>query len=410
MRMVDVCAFYTPLGGGVRTYIDQKLRAAPALGHEMIVIVPGARDEVVERGPGSVVVSLAAPTLPFDARYRYFNDEARLHRELDRWRPDHVDASSPWSSATMVGRWQGSGTRALVLHSDPLASYAYRWLGGVLPQHAIDRIFGRFWRHLRSLDRVFDAIVTPSRYYAERLAAGGLRAAKAVPLGVEPGRFDPRLRDESLRRALLAGLGLPPSAALLVGVGRLSPEKRLKMVVQAVAEAGSDQPVGLLIAGSGPQQAKLERMCRSHPNIRMLGHVTERDELARLLASCDALVHGCESETFGLAVSEARASGIPLIVPDRGAVAEQLVEGAGLSYRAASAHGLADAVLAFLERGPDRQRAVAARHSRVRSLDDHFGELFDYYASVRSRPKAARENKVAAQDEPDLIGAPAMGH
>ena len=185
------------------------------------------------------------------------------------------------------------------------------------------------------------------------------------------------------------------------------------MVVEAIAEASSSQPVGLLIAGSGPQQAKLERMCRRHTNVRMLGHVTERDELARLLASCEALIHGCESETFGLAVSEARASGIPLIVPDRGAVAEQLIAGAGLPYRATSARALADAVLEFIERGPERQRAVAVRYSPVRSLDDHFRELFEYYATIRARPRRLQTNlhvEGAAQDEPDLIGAPAMGH
>jgi alpha-1,6-mannosyltransferase len=32
MRIVDVCAFYTPEGGGVRTYVERKLAAAPRAG------------------------------------------------------------------------------------------------------------------------------------------------------------------------------------------------------------------------------------------------------------------------------------------------------------------------------------------------------------------------------------------
>ncbi|HET7281314.1 MAG TPA: hypothetical protein VFI67_03230, partial [Sphingomicrobium sp.] len=43
MRIADVSAFYTPAGGGVRTYVEAKLRAAARFGHEMIVIVPGER-------------------------------------------------------------------------------------------------------------------------------------------------------------------------------------------------------------------------------------------------------------------------------------------------------------------------------------------------------------------------------
>ena len=54
MRIVDVSAFYAPAGGGVRTYVEAKLRAAARFGHEMIVVIPGERDEVVERGPGRV--------------------------------------------------------------------------------------------------------------------------------------------------------------------------------------------------------------------------------------------------------------------------------------------------------------------------------------------------------------------
>jgi alpha-1,6-mannosyltransferase len=40
MKIVDVCAFYAPKGGGVRTYIDRKLKAGAALGHEVVVIAP----------------------------------------------------------------------------------------------------------------------------------------------------------------------------------------------------------------------------------------------------------------------------------------------------------------------------------------------------------------------------------
>ena len=156
MRIADVSAFYTPVGGGVRTYAEAKLRAAARFGHEMILIVPGERHEVIKRGPGAVLVTIPSPLLPVDRRYRYFDDEAAIHATLDAWQPDHVEASSPWSSAAMVGRWQGGASRSLVMHADPLAAYAYRWLGGFIPTPAIDSIFGWFWRHLRGLGRMFE--------------------------------------------------------------------------------------------------------------------------------------------------------------------------------------------------------------------------------------------------------------
>src|SRR5437763_771183 len=132
------------------------------------------RSPTRRRGPGAVLVTIPSPKLAVDRRYRYFNDEAALHATLDAWQPDHVEASSPWSSASMVGRWQGAASRSLVMHADPLAAYAYRWLGGFASTGQIDRLFGWFWRHLRGLGQMFDSVVCANADLAQRLTAGGV--------------------------------------------------------------------------------------------------------------------------------------------------------------------------------------------------------------------------------------------
>ncbi len=382
MRIVDVCAFYTPTGGGVRTYVDAKLRAAARLGHEMIVIAPGERHEVIRRGPGAVLVTIPSPRLPVDRRYRYFDDQAPLHAVLDAWQPDHVEASSPWSSATMVGRWQGAASRSLVMHSDPLAAYAYRWLGGFAPTHRIDRWFGWFWRHLRGLGRMFDTVVCANAQLAERLREGGVANCETVRMGVEAGLFSPSLRSPLLREEALRALGLEGSATLLVGIGRFSAEKRWDLVLRAVGEAARQREVGLLLVGDGSKRGKLEFLAQRTGSAVVLPQITDRAELGRLLASADALVHGCEAETFCMVAAEARASGIPLIVPDRGAAVDQLVPGAGTIFRAASEVSLQRAIRRFIDRGPELQRAAAARSSRVRTMDEHFAELFARYQAL----------------------------
>ncbi|MFM5886315.1 MAG: glycosyltransferase family 1 protein, partial [Novosphingobium sp.] len=79
MRIVDVCAFYSPQGGGVKTYIEQKLQLGPQLGHEIVILAPGDKAGVVERGPGARIVTLPSPRFPLDRKYWYFDDEAALH-------------------------------------------------------------------------------------------------------------------------------------------------------------------------------------------------------------------------------------------------------------------------------------------------------------------------------------------
>ena len=382
MRIVDVCAFYTPAGGGVRTYIEAKLKAAARLGHELIVIAPGARHELIHRGPGALIATLPAPVLPLDRRYRYFDDETAIHQALNAWQPDHVEASSPWASAAMVGRWQGPATRSLVMHCDPLAAYAYRWLGGFLPAHLIDRLFGWFWGHLRRLDAMFDLVVCANPHLTRRLGLGGVAGAETIAMGVEPGRFSPSLRSPRLRSDALAALGLDDSATLLIGVGRLSAEKRWDMVIRAAASAERSRSLGLLLVGEGPRRRQLEQLARKRGNVAVLPAIADRDQLARLLASADALVHGCEAETFCMVAAEARASGIPLIVPDRGAAADQLVPGAGTAFAAANQGALEQAIGRFVDQGPELQRMRALRSFAVRSADQHFQHLFDRYAEL----------------------------
>ena len=247
MRIVDVCAFYAPSGGGVKTYVERKLRAGAMAGHEVIILAPSDSDQVVEAGGGRIVM-LPARRFPLDRRYSYFDDEASLHAMLDQLQPDLVEASSPWSSAAMVARWRGDAPRALIMHADPLSAYAYRWFGSVLSREAIDRGFDWFWRHLRRLDQQFDLVVSASDSLSQRLEAGRLRRVMTLPMGVEPGYFSPAHRNEGLRARLLERCGLGPEATLLLGVGRHAPEKRWPMVIDAVASAGFSTPVGLVLS------------------------------------------------------------------------------------------------------------------------------------------------------------------
>jgi alpha-1,6-mannosyltransferase len=142
----------------------------------------------------------------------------------------------------------------------------------------------------------------------------------------------------------------------------------------------------VLLVGDGSKRFGLELIASRTKHVAVLPRIHDRAELARLLASSDALVHGCEAETFCMVAAEARASGIPMIIPDRGAALDQLVPGAGTAFRAASQISLERAINRFLNRGPELQRAIAARSSHVRTMDEHFADLFARYSQLGSVP------------------------
>lgn len=391
MRIVDVCAFYAPQGGGVKTYVDRKLRAAEEAGHEMIVLAPASEERTERIGKRARIEHVLGRRFPLDPRYHMFTDEEALHARLDRLAPDVVEMSSPWQSASMLARWRAPVPRTLVMHADPLSAYAYRWFGSLVSRPVIDAGFGWFWRHLRRLDQSYDQVIVANSGLADRLREGGLRRVTLNPMGVARGLFSPALRDPELRRHMLRLCNLGEDATLFVAAGRLAPEKRLPMLVEAVTRAGYDRPVGLLLLGEGRAQAEVARAIAGNPHIRIHAPVRDRALFARWLASADALLHGCEAETFGMVAAEARAAGLPLIVPDSGGAPDQLRPGAGLAYRAADPAALQQALDAFLggDRAAYRTAAEAAARS-VRFMEDHFDALFaDYGHLIRGERHAA---------------------
>lgn len=376
MRIVDVCAFYTPHGGGVKTYVEQKLKLGPELGHEIVILAPGDKHEVIERGPGARIVTIPSPRFLLDRNYWYFDDEQALHATLDLLQPDFVEVSSPWRSPSLVARWPGKAPRSLFMHADPLSAYAYRWLEPLLSREAIDKGFGTFWEHLRRLGEEFDTVVCASAELRDRLAAGGVPNTVLEPMGIEEGVFSPANRDPELRRRLLELCELPEAAHLLIGVGRLSSEKRWPMVIDAVVAASQHLPLGLVLLGAGKQLRTVTKAIAGNPHIRVLKPERDRARFAAIVASADALVHGCEAETFCLSAAEARASGVPVIVPDRGGAADHAADGAGVTYAAVDPVSLAEAIL--------QMEALQWRctNAPVRTMREHFAALFGHYQTI----------------------------
>lgn len=383
MRIVDVNEFYAPAGGGVRTYIDRKMSILSDMGHELTVIAPGRVDAVEERPGGGRIHYVKAPVLPFDANYGLFWDAAPITRLLDAIDPDVVECCSPWRPAWIVGDWQGRAVKSFFMHNDNVAAYPQRWFEGVAAPDRIERAFAWYSRYMgRFLDK-YDTVLTNGPALQKRLGARGVRVDAAMPLGIERQHFSPAFRDAKLRRALLAQCGLPEDALLLLGLGRHHPEKRWPMIIDAVERAGAKIPVGLVQIGIGRDSQRMEKRIAGSPHIRLFRPVYDRERLARIMASCDALVHGSEAEPFGLVASEAMASGLPLIVPDTGGCAEVADPYASELYTARSAESCAAAIKRLYARDrPMLRRAAEVAATKVRSDREHAVDLMTYYEGL----------------------------
>jgi alpha-1,6-mannosyltransferase len=388
VHIVDISALYSPNGGGIRTYTHRKLEIADRLGQRMTVVVPGAEAATVQYG-NARLISIPSPRFPLDRNYFYFESDAVIHAALDREAPDFIEASSPWGSATAVAEWPGAAPRSLVMHADPLSAHFYRWLERLVSRRTIDRGFDWYWRHLRRLDQAFDIVVCASPSYTNRLAEGGLKRTATLPMGVEPNLFTPALRDPALRAQLLDECQMPESGTLLLGVGRLSAEKRWPMLIAGATAAGYSRSIGMVIVGVGTGKAAVQRAIGENPHIKLLSPISDRQEIARLYASADLLIAGSGAETFGMVMAEARASGLPIIVPNEGAAYDQLVPGQGLAYASGDAASVAVTIGDAIAQLPAMRAAAIASAGDVPTMDMHFANLFAAYDAIIKGRRAA---------------------
>jgi alpha-1,6-mannosyltransferase len=130
------------------------------------------------------------------------------------------------------------------------------------------------------------------------------------------------------------------------------------------------------------------------PRMRIVEPISDRARLATLMASADVLVHGCDAETYGLVVAEARASGLPLIVPDGGGALEQLQQGAGIAYSSRTPRSLEEAIIRVADER-ENFRQIALQRSRVPTLERHFEQLFQHFEKL-DEPRVPNAFRAAA--------------
>jgi glycosyltransferase involved in cell wall biosynthesis len=146
------------------------------------------------------------------------------------------------------------------------------------------------WRALRRFHGASQAVMAATPALASELRARGFRNVVLWPRGVDARQFHPRAVD----------LGLPRPVFLCVG--RVAVEKNLEAFLDL------DLPGTKVIVGDGPARAAL---ARKYPQAVFLG-ARQGEALAEAYAAADVFVFPSKTDTFGLVLLEALASGLPV--------------------------------------------------------------------------------------------------
>jgi glycosyltransferase involved in cell wall biosynthesis len=262
------------------------------------------RSELEAVGGATHVCSIRSP--------RFAVDFVRL---LRRGRYDVVNTEPQFLSGLIVwlAKRTGVPTRIVTIHNaigDPGQSARKRLVRIVMSS----RVFIAAMRRLIVRDATDVLAVSPSAL--DSVLPGGWRDAahaRVVANGTDLAPFEARPDRIGVREEF----GWPADALIVVNVGRLSPQKNHRVILQATAMARRREPrLRLLLVGDGKIRADVERMIDEF-GLRDVCELThDRSDVPRLLAASDVFFFPSRWEGLPGAPLEALAAGLPLVTSD----------------------------------------------------------------------------------------------
>lgn len=253
----------------------------------VVRVIERLRDNLETRG---VAVNVMSPeafwTVPMpgysEIRLSLVN-RRKVRRTIERLKPESIHIATE-------GPLGGAVRRYCVKRGLPFST-AYNTQ---FPEYLRARLpvpLGWTYPIMQRFHSAADVCLVPTKTVAQRLEARGFGNTAIWPLGVDLSQFQPNMRKD---------LGLPGPISLYVG--RVSVEKNIEDFLKL------DLPGTKIVVGDGPIRG---RLTRQYPDVQFVGH-KQGAELATYFASADIFVFPSRTDTFGLVLIEALASGTPV--------------------------------------------------------------------------------------------------
>lgn len=192
--------------------------------------------------------------------------------------------------------------------------------------HSYTHYYGIGWlKHplaawLRRFHNKGDLCLAPTESLRLELQAMGYAHVDVVARGVDTRLFSPERRNETLRQKWGANAG----SLVCAIVSRLAPEKNLELGIRAFETIQAQRPdARLVFVGDGPARPGLQTRYPQH----IFAGMRSGEDLAAHYASADFFIFPSLTETFGNVITEALASGLPVLAFNYAAAAEVLSDG-----------------------------------------------------------------------------------
>jgi glycosyltransferase involved in cell wall biosynthesis len=348
LRIAFFTETFLPATDGVVTRLRYTIEELGRMGDEMVIVAPKYGEGPASYA-GATIYRVSSIPFPPYPQIKLAPPHPGVGHALRRFGPDVIHTVNPFILGPGgIYYSRRLGVPLVASYHTNVAAYANFYKLGVFDQAT------RWWT--RTLHNQARINLCTSKATLDYLAGEGVRHLRLWPQGVDARRFHPDKFSKEWRMKLS---GQYPAEKLLLYVGRLAREKgigRLKAVVREVPGTR------LAIVGDGPARRDLEHQFAGTPTV--FTGLLQGEELAFAYASADAFLFPSTTETLGMAMIEALASGLPVIAARSGASHEVVDEGkTGFLYEPGSASDLVAVVRKVFS--DDGLRETLARGARA---------------------------------------------
>lgn len=393
MKVLHVIPSISRNDGGPTIAVETMTRALAEAGVEVHL---AATDD---DGNGHLDVALESPVRQSGVTYFFFRRQMRFYKTslpLARWLARHVQdydvlhVHTLFSFSSLPAAWaaQRVGVPYIVRPLGVLNHY------GIRHHHpALKRISFRLLER-RLLERAALIHYTTEQESAEAASLGFATRGVVIPIGIDVGAYARAVDSDWIAQRVPQFADRP----LILFMSRLDPKKGLDLLLPAFARLKTEgSNAALLIAGAGEAgyvNALKQRAADLHlqSDIVWLGHLEGEDKRAALHAAT-VFVLASYSENFGIAVVEALAAGLPVVVTDQVGIHSDITRNSAGIVIPTNVEALATALAHLLQNAELRHTMGQAGRALARScysLEAMTHRLVQVYSDLHYAPLLSR--------------------
>ena len=403
MKILIATAVYYPMVNGVAVFSHNLAAGLSKRGNEVVVVCPSQTGKNYTRTEDGVKVchlkSVQAKVYPdqihdVPAKKKFLGKELphlfykhgfrvsvfpkrEIRKIMDGFKPDvvHVQVSDP-IGLSVVSYARKTGVPVVTTEHNQPEVFTEPLKMPKLVKKPVDAMLSAYFYNRQTKS---DFVTMPTQQAIENLILSrnkdfGVPVA-AVSNGVDLSNFKPGKTSDEIYKEYKIKKNVPT----VVYVGRIDPEKKVGLVVEAFSKVVKKlSEAQLVVVGDGVDRLRIEDLVKEYgisDSVRVLGRVLQPD-LYELYRVGDAFATASEIETQGIVLIEAAATGLPLIAVDAGAVKEVCITGRnGFLCEPGNVEQIADSMYKILsdkelqKKYSEASLKIASEHDLEKTID-----------------------------------------